>query len=89
MSNNVKVPNYPGSIKIDEIWHYNGNDKLDITNLVVHVDINSDIDISSSFAEFVILDYNNWYEKRQIGPGDVITLATAQNEQSYERRYRV
>ena len=86
---NTSVANYPGSIEIEEVLHDNGNNTEDITKLVLLIDINSDVDISSSFCEITIADYKNWLEKRQFGPGDVVSFTVKHSDISYERKYRI
>lgn len=87
--NNTNVPNYPGSIEIEEVLHNNGENTEDITKIVLLIDINSDVNISSSFCELTIADYKNFLEKRQFGPGDVISFTVKHSDISYERRYRI
>ena len=86
---NTTVKNYPGSVKIEEIWHLNGETKTDITNIVMLIDINSDIAITSSFCELAVVDYENWMEKLQMGPGDIITITTSHQGDQIERRYKI
>ena len=85
----TSIPNYPGSVEIEEVLHNNGDTTEDITKLVIVIDIHSDVNITSSFCELTIADFNNWLEKRQFGPGDVISFTLRHSDISYERRYRI
>jgi len=86
---NTRVPNYPGSVRIEEVIHNNGTDAEDITKIVTVIDIHSDINISSSFCQLAITDFSNWLEKRQFAPGDVVSLSLSHSDKSYERKYRI
>lgn len=82
--------NYPGAAQIGSVMIDTGISCEDITNIVDNVNIHSDMEITSSFAEIAIVDMGNWMEYLQIGAGDLVTLTILHGEdESYEYRWRI
>lgn len=87
--NNTSVPLYPGSVELQEVHHINEHGSNDITLLVKNLEINSAISQSSSYAELLISDFNNYFEKAVVLPGDVIKILFKSLDQQEERRYKI
>lgn len=89
MSNKTEVPNYPGSAKIEYVYHSNGTDTNDITLFVHRIDIHSDVNITAHQCDIQIKDYENILEKFQFGAGDAVWFSIKQDGAHFERRYKV
>ena len=65
---------FPGRVDIGSVIINNGNDKADITELFKELNINTSINSISAYAEFLILDANNFLHSWRPNAGDDISI---------------
>lgn len=83
------VPNYPGSAEIVSVYHDNGTQQNDITLFAGRIDIYSDVNIGPSTCILQIVDFENFMFYSLLSTGDVVGFIIKENEQEYERRYKI
>ena len=84
-----EVPNYPGSAEIVSVYHVDDGKQNDITLFAPRIDIYSDVNIGPSTCILQMVDYENILYYSAMATGDVVGFIIKENDQEYERRYKI
>ena len=85
----VNLPNIPGAAQIVSVEHLKDGGRADVTLYVPEVNIHSDVAITTSFATFTFVDFNNHFANFGFSNGQQLVVTIEQAGEQITRTYHV